>query len=190
MLKYILFTGASQSSTGLHKFVRNRRTLSVSTDSSPALLSLVEHPHSMSSSALLSPSSIPPQSPEKFFSLPLFSTSIPLSHLFDPAAKGFVVENGSPKTQISSKELKITDTLKSEPWYTQYFFGREHANFVGSDESLGIFVVSVMQDTPQALEDSDVNGEKKEGSVKVRAIVRTKKVCVFIYFFFLSLVCK
>lgn len=183
LIVFIIEGVQSQSSLGLTKFVRNRRTLSVSTDSSPALLSLVEHPASQSSSSLLS--STPPQSPERWFSLPSFPPNFTLSYLYDPAVKGFVVESGSPKTQISSKELKITDTLKSEPWYSQYFFGREHANFIGSDEALGIFIVSVMQDTPGLLpssslssssDDADGNGEKKEGCVKVRAVVRTKKV--------------
>lgn len=80
-------------------------------------------------------------------------------------------------------ELAITDTLKAEPWYAQYFFGKEHSNYIGNDDLLGVLIISVIQEAHTvghpmlSLSDGDVpieNGNKE--SVKVRAIVRTKKV--------------
>lgn len=129
-----------------------------------------------------------PQSPEQVITLPTLPPGVTLPPLIDPMIKGFFIEGGLLKNHVGTKELVITDALKSEPWYTQYFWEKEHSNYIGTDDVLGVFVVSVTQDSqsnsapasPQmshlSASHDDLDLDEKKEWVRIRAVVRTKKV--------------
>jgi hypothetical protein len=107
-----------------------------------------------------SPSSAPPQ--------PFSSSSLLV------AIKGYGIEEGHAEVVLNSSSMVIKDKLKSEPWYSAYFFEKSHYNYIGEDNAFGTYIVSVISD------------DASDGSYNFRAIVRTKEVCLldsFVYSF-------
>eukprot|EP01113_Clastostelium_recurvatum_P028321 TRINITY_DN3427_c0_g1_i4.p1 TRINITY_DN3427_c0_g1~~TRINITY_DN3427_c0_g1_i4.p1 ORF type:complete len:606 (+),score=211.67 TRINITY_DN3427_c0_g1_i4:79-1896(+) len=131
-------------------------------------------PSTPTSSSSPSSSAVPPPSPGSFTPTSPYPPVAVLPNatsrppLFE-RTKGNSFETGVASltpTMLTPDMLTITDPLKFEPWYSNYFTGKEHFNFIGEDPSLGPYIVSVIKITEKG---------EKDGMDRWRVLTRTKR---------------
>lgn len=92
-------------------------------------------------------------------------------------AKGYVLEECYPGVTIDTSTLYITDPVKSQPWYNDFFYGKDHFNYLGNDGPTDTVIVSVIKDDTPDTQSSyeQVKDKDKSTATAFRVIIRTKK---------------
>lgn len=75
--------------------------------------------------------------------------------------EGYMIETGRRTVTPELAENTVYNPDLSYTWYVDYFKGKEHENYIGSDLEFGTVVVSIIH-------------EQDEGHKNIRAIIRTK----------------
>jgi RAP1 GTPase activating protein 1 len=84
------------------------------------------------------------------------------------SCKGFWVEVANkllPYDQLNQSMLEVENLSNDVLWYKDFFVNHEHQNYIGMDENLGPYVVSVVR---------EVNASNQNSKL-IRVLLRTKK---------------
>jgi hypothetical protein len=91
--------------------------------------------------------------------------------------KGWWVELGdsavTTRTMEEAEYLDIVNSSSDVHFYKHYFSGREHQNYIGIDDKIGPYVLSVVRE----------KSAYQQNSMLIRTLLRTKKVCDTSWFF-------